>query len=64
MQASTAAPAEVKAAAKGFMLPKVAENSSGWGPSSIPEQFKDIPYQPFSKSDRLGKVPKNSPPRF
>jgi translation initiation factor 3 subunit D len=40
----------------GFILPKISENPSGWGPFALPEQFKDIPYQPFSKSDRLGKV--------
>jgi translation initiation factor 3 subunit D len=22
----------------------------------MPDQFKDMPYQPFSKGDRLGKV--------
>lgn len=28
----------------------------GWGPCELPDTFKDMPYQPFSKSDRLGKV--------
>lgn len=26
------------------------------GPCELPDAFKDIPYQPFSKSDRLGKI--------
>lgn len=39
-----------------FSTPGVVCNSDGWGPISIPEQFKDIPYQPFSKSDNLGQV--------
>jgi translation initiation factor 3 subunit D len=39
-----------------FETPGVVCNSDGWGPISIPEQFKDIPYQPFSKSDNLGQV--------
>ncbi len=39
-----------------FDPPKIQDNPSGWGPNSIPPQFKDMPYQPFSKSDRLGKV--------
>ena len=39
-----------------FVLPNIPNNADGWGPSGLPEQFKDMPYQPFSKADRLGKV--------
>lgn len=39
-----------------FTSPAVQNNSTGWGPCEMPDQFKDIPYQPFSKGDRLGKV--------
>jgi len=39
-----------------FEPPVIQDNPTGWGPNSIPMQFKDMPYQPFSKSDRLGKV--------
>jgi len=39
-----------------FEPPVISDNPTGWGPSTIPAQFKDMPYQPFSKSDRLGKV--------
>jgi hypothetical protein len=39
-----------------FEFPAIQDNPSGWGPNSVPEIFKDMPYQPFSKSDRLGKV--------
>ncbi|EGO02232.1 hypothetical protein SERLA73DRAFT_104617 [Serpula lacrymans var. lacrymans S7.3] len=43
-----------------FSLPHIHDNpDGGWGPSSsnIPEQFKfkDIPYAPYSKSDKLGR---------
>ncbi|VUZ52402.1 unnamed protein product [Hymenolepis diminuta] len=33
-------------------------NSDGesWGPTDIPAGFKDMPYQPFSKDSKLGKV--------
>jgi translation initiation factor 3 subunit D len=31
-------------------------NESGWGPCEVPDAFRDMPYQPFSKSDRLGKI--------
>jgi len=39
-----------------FELPEIQVNQSGWGPSAIETKFKDMPYQPFSKSDRLGKI--------
>lgn len=43
-----------------FSLPTINDNpGGGWGPSStnLPEQFKfkDIPYAPYSKSDKLGR---------
>lgn len=45
----------VKTMAK-FLAPVIQDNPSGWGPCAVPEKFKDMPYQPFSKGDRLGKV--------
>lgn len=39
-----------------FLAPAIQHNPDGWGPCELPDQFKDIPYQPFSKGDRLGKV--------
>jgi hypothetical protein len=39
-----------------FEAPGIQENANGWGPCDMPDQFKDMPYQPFSKGDRLGKV--------
>eukprot|EP01135_Chromosphaera_perkinsii_P006193 Nk52_evm10s442 gene=Nk52_evmTU10s442 len=39
-----------------FATPTINDNPNGWGPCTIPEQFKEVPYQPFSKSDRIGKV--------
>ena len=41
-----------------FVTPEIKDNPNGWGPNTIPAHFKDMPYQPFSKSDRLGKVRK------
>jgi translation initiation factor 3 subunit D len=43
-----------------FSLPQIHDNTDGsWGPSSsnLPEtfKFKDIPYAPYSKSDKLGR---------
>jgi len=39
-----------------FQPPNIHDNETGWGPTGIPEQFKDMPYQPYAKSDRLGKI--------
>ena len=39
-----------------FIPPRIQDNPNGWGPNDPPEQFKDLPYAPFSKGDRLGKV--------
>ncbi|KAJ3101982.1 hypothetical protein HDU96_009795 [Phlyctochytrium bullatum] len=39
-----------------FSLPTIQDHPSGWGPSSVPFQLTQIPYAPFSKSDRLGKI--------
>lgn len=39
-----------------FEKPIVQFNETGWGPCELPDTFKDMPYQPFSKSDRLGKI--------
>lgn len=39
-----------------FTCPLIQDNPGGWGPVDVPEKFKDMPYQPFSKGDRLGKV--------
>ncbi|KAK9688314.1 Eukaryotic translation initiation factor 3 subunit 7 (eIF-3) [Popillia japonica] len=39
-----------------FTAPIIQDNPTGWGPCEMPDQFKDMPYQPFSKGDRLGKI--------
>lgn len=39
-----------------FEKPVLQHNEAGWGPCELPEIFRDMPYQPFSKSDRLGKI--------
>jgi translation initiation factor 3 subunit D len=39
-----------------FSLPFLNENTDGWGPNNAPEKYKDLPYQKFSKSDKIGKV--------
>ncbi|OQR99268.1 eukaryotic translation initiation factor 3 [Achlya hypogyna] len=39
-----------------FSVPEVSVNGGGWGPTSLPKQFLNIPYAPFGKSDKLGKA--------
>lgn len=39
-----------------FSAPVIQDNPTGWGPCEMPDQFRDMPYQPFSKGDRLGKI--------
>ena len=39
-----------------FTPPDTQDNNDGWGPLGIPEQYKDLPYQPFSKVRTLPAV--------
>ncbi|CAA22586.1 translation initiation factor eIF3d [Schizosaccharomyces pombe] len=42
--------------ATGFKLPELAPVKSAWGPPETEQIGGDIPYAPFSKGDRLGKI--------
>jgi len=38
-----------------FVAPVAEENADGWGPSTdVVAEFSEVPYAPFSKSDKLG----------
>lgn len=39
-----------------FPVPAVVDNPDGWGPSTVPEHLKDMPFAPFNKGDKLGRV--------
>jgi len=39
-----------------FVAPVIQDNPNGWGPVGVPSKFQNMPYQAFSKGDRLGKV--------
>eukprot|EP01099_Mayorella_cantabrigiensis_P004656 TRINITY_DN3547_c0_g2_i1.p1 TRINITY_DN3547_c0_g2~~TRINITY_DN3547_c0_g2_i1.p1 ORF type:complete len:540 (-),score=120.21 TRINITY_DN3547_c0_g2_i1:173-1792(-) len=39
-----------------FFVPIINDNPEGWGPVGVPEDFENIPYAPFAKSDKLGKA--------
>ena len=40
----------------GFKLPDVEDNAEGWGPTSEPKQYTDVPFMPFGKGERLGRI--------
>ncbi|KAF9426094.1 hypothetical protein BGZ76_002909 [Entomortierella beljakovae] len=39
-----------------FKLPNVSDSQNGWGPLGLSAQFRDIPYAPYSKADKLGRI--------
>ena len=39
-----------------FPVPAVVENEDGWGPCTVPEHLKDVPFAPFSKGDKIGRA--------
>lgn len=39
-----------------FKLPPMSDSTSGWGPVGLSSQFRDIPYAPYSKADKLGRI--------
>ena len=51
------------AAMASFQLPKIAADDAVWGPPvgtsaalALPEEFQQIPFAPFSKNDRIGRI--------
>jgi hypothetical protein len=40
----------------GFKLPPIEDNTEGWGPTTAPPQFENVPFMPFGKGDRLGRI--------
>jgi len=39
-----------------FAVPEVPFNEGGWGPCTLPEHLKDVPYAPYGKNDKIGRV--------
>lgn len=39
-----------------FAVPAICENCDGWGPTTVPDHLKDVPFAPFGKGDKLGKA--------
>jgi translation initiation factor 3 subunit D len=38
-----------------FAVPEIEDNTSGWGPLSVPKDFEDVPFAPFSKAEKIGR---------
>lgn len=39
-----------------YEFPALSVNLSGWGPSCIPNQFRDLLFSLFSRDDNLGMI--------
>ena len=40
----------------GFQVPGIVENEEGWGPTTVPEHLEGVPYAPYGKGDKVGRV--------
>ncbi|CAK0760799.1 hypothetical protein CVIRNUC_002801 [Coccomyxa viridis] len=40
----------------GFEVPGIIENEEGWGPTTVPEHLEGVPYAPYGKGDKVGRV--------
>jgi len=48
--------AELLAKTRVFALPQAQDNADGWGPTDGVEEFQGIPFAPFNKADKIGRV--------
>lgn len=39
-----------------YECPDFSINETGWGPSTLPKEFEDLPFALFSRDDSLGTV--------
>lgn len=47
-----------------YEFPALSVNLSGWGPSCIPDQFRDLPFSLFNRDDNLGMIVELTGPNF
>lgn len=40
----------------GFKLTDLQDNQEGWGPITMPHELQDVPFMPYSKGERLGRI--------
>ena len=39
-----------------FNISEVEDNEEGWGPTSIPDHLAGVPYAPYGKAEKVGKI--------
>lgn len=41
-----------------YRVPNIPDNEEGWGPTSttVPEQLEGVPYAPYGKGDKVGRI--------
>ena len=39
-----------------FQVPEVENNEEGWGPLAVPDHLAEVPYAPYGKGDKVGKI--------
>ncbi len=39
-----------------YGVPLVDDNPDGWGPTTMPENLKEVPFAVFEKGSRIGKA--------
>lgn len=39
-----------------FSLPDVKGNTAGWGPVEGPAEMQEVPFAPYDKTNKLGRV--------
>ncbi len=53
-----------EAAKPSFSLPPIEDNPNGWGPSGGSTKYVDLPFEPFSKGEMLGRVSDWNAPQY
>lgn len=39
-----------------FLTPAIVDNEEGWGPTTVPELLEGVPYAPYAKADKVGRI--------
>lgn len=39
-----------------FLTPAIVDNEEGWGPTTVPELLEGVPYAPYAKGEKVGRI--------
>ncbi|KAK9826714.1 hypothetical protein WJX81_000679 [Elliptochloris bilobata] len=39
-----------------FPTPAIVDNEEGWGPTTVPEVLEGVPYAPYAKAEKVGRI--------